>query len=114
MKRAGWLLALLLLETGTALAAATPSPALLVLNKADNVLAIVDPASGKVIDDRRVNGVRMEKRDRQPGMWRAEMVTLPLVASVRELQSGEATYPVQHSPFSVLLSNEERQRAGFV
>ena len=30
-------------------AAATPSPALLVLNKQDNALAIVDPASGKVL-----------------------------------------------------------------
>jgi YVTN family beta-propeller protein len=33
----------------TAIAAETPSPALLVLNKADRALAIVDPASGKVI-----------------------------------------------------------------
>jgi YVTN family beta-propeller protein len=32
-----------------AIAAETPSPALLVLNKADQVLAIVDPASGKVV-----------------------------------------------------------------
>lgn len=69
--------------------------------------------TGEVIDDKRVNGVRMEKHERKPGHWRAEMVTLPLVAAVRELQSGEATYPVQHSPFSTLLSKEERQRAGF-
>lgn len=32
-----------------AVTAATPKPALLVLNKADNALAIVDPASGKVV-----------------------------------------------------------------
>jgi YVTN family beta-propeller protein len=32
-----------------AMAAETPSPALLVLNKADQALAIIDPASGKVI-----------------------------------------------------------------
>src|ERR1700722_7726687 len=32
-----------------AIAAETPSPALLVLNKADQALAIVDPASGKVV-----------------------------------------------------------------
>ena len=49
MKRAGWLLALVLMEVAMALAAATPNPALLVLNKADNALAIVDPASGKVV-----------------------------------------------------------------
>lgn len=34
---------------GAAAAAETPSPALLVLNKADQALAIVDPASGKVV-----------------------------------------------------------------
>ena len=34
---------------GVAAAAETPSPALLVLNKADQTLAIVDPASGKVV-----------------------------------------------------------------
>jgi YVTN family beta-propeller protein len=34
--------------TGTVIAAETPSPALLVLNKADQALAIVDPASGMV------------------------------------------------------------------
>jgi hypothetical protein len=72
-----------------------------------------DAATGAVIDDKRVNGVLMERHEREPGRWRAEMVTLPLVAPVRELQSGEATYPVQHSPFSALLSDEERQRAGF-
>jgi YVTN family beta-propeller protein len=49
MKRLGYLLTLLLLDVAAALAAATPSPALLVLNKADNALAIVDPASGKVV-----------------------------------------------------------------
>jgi YVTN family beta-propeller protein len=32
-----------------AIAADTPSPALLVLNKADHALAIVDPGSGKVV-----------------------------------------------------------------
>jgi len=34
---------------GIAAAAETPSPALLVLNKADQALAIVDPASGKIV-----------------------------------------------------------------
>jgi YVTN family beta-propeller protein len=37
------------LLTATLIAAETPSPALLVLNKADKALAIVDPASGKVV-----------------------------------------------------------------
>jgi YVTN family beta-propeller protein len=37
------------LLTTTLIAAETPSPALLVLNKADKALAIVDPASGKVV-----------------------------------------------------------------
>ena len=35
------------------------------------------------------------------------MVTLPLVSPVRELQAGEATFPVAHSPFSKLMSAEE-------
>jgi YVTN family beta-propeller protein len=34
---------------GVAVAAETPSPALLVLNKTDQALAIIDPASGKVV-----------------------------------------------------------------
>jgi hypothetical protein len=72
-----------------------------------------DPATGQIIDDKRVNGELMERSERRPGHWRAEMVTLPLVAAVRELQAGEATYPVEHSPFAALLSGEERERAGF-
>lgn len=48
MKRA--IRTILLSATLAAVAfAATPSPALLVLNKQDNALAIVDPASGKVV-----------------------------------------------------------------
>jgi hypothetical protein len=73
-----------------------------------------DPVSGAVIDDKRINGQLAQKRDRRPGNWRAEMVTLPLVAPVRELQSGEATYPVPHSPFAALMDQDERTRAGFV
>lgn len=63
-----------------------------------------DPATGEMIDDKRVNGELIDRRDRRPGHWRAEMVTLPLVAPVRELQAGDATYPVEHSPFATLLS----------
>lgn len=72
-----------------------------------------DPATGQLIDDKRVNGELMGRLDRRLGNWRAEMVTLPLVAAVRELQAGEATYPVEHSPFAALLSPEEREVAGF-
>jgi hypothetical protein len=70
-----------------------------------------DPATGEIIDDKRVNGELRERDERRPGHWRAEMLTLPLVAAVRELQSGEATYPVPHSPFATLMSVEERERA---
>lgn len=69
-----------------------------------------DPATGEMIDDKRVNGELMVAADRQRGNWRAEMVTLPLISAVRELQSGEATFPVEHSPFAALLSDEERER----
>jgi hypothetical protein len=71
-----------------------------------------DPVTGAVIDDKRINGGLADKRDRRPGNWRAEMVTLPLVTAVRELQAGEATYPVAHSPFATLMDRDERKRAG--
>jgi hypothetical protein len=66
-----------------------------------------DPRNGDLIDDKRINGVVQRKQDRRPGNWRAEMVTLPLVAPVRELQAGEATFPVSHSPYAKLMSLEE-------
>jgi hypothetical protein len=70
-----------------------------------------DPVTDETIDDKRVNGEVMEAAERRRGNWRAEMVTLPLISAVRELQSGEATFPVEHSPFAALLSDEERERA---
>jgi hypothetical protein len=72
-----------------------------------------DPATGDFLDDKRLNGEVMDRRDRQPGQWRAEMVTLPLIAAVRELQAGQFTYPNQRSPYAALLSDEEREAAGF-
>ncbi|MEA2944452.1 MAG: hypothetical protein QOD09_4981 [Bradyrhizobium sp.] len=72
-----------------------------------------DPSSGEPIDDKLVGGEVLDRRDRRPGNWRAEMVTLPLVAPVRELQAGQSTYPNQRSPYAVLMSNEEREAAGF-
>lgn len=73
----------------------------------------VDASTGEIIDDKRVNGELMHRDERRRGHWRAEMITLPLVAPVRELQAGEATYPVEHSPFAKLLSADEREDAGF-
>ena len=72
-----------------------------------------DPGTGREINDKRLNGERVDRRDRRPGDWRAEMITLPLVGPVRELQAGEVTYTVAHSPFAALMSDEERERAGF-
>lgn len=69
-----------------------------------------DPLTGEMIDDKRVQGEMLLAVDRKPGHWRAEMITLPLIAPVRELQSGEATFPVEHSPFHEYLSDEERDR----
>lgn len=71
-----------------------------------------DPVTREMIDDKRINGEVMLRDERRPGHWRAEMITLPLVGAVRELQAGEATYPVKHSPFSALMSVEERKKAG--
>jgi len=72
-----------------------------------------DPSTGVPLDDKRVGGDLADRRDREPGHWRAEMVTLPLVAAVRELQAGQFTYPTQLSPYAALLSEEERTAAGF-
>lgn len=70
-----------------------------------------DPATGELIDDKRTGGLLTDPRDRRVGNWRAEMVTLPLISPVRELQVGEATYPVPHSPFAKYMSDEERASA---
>lgn len=67
-----------------------------------------DPVTGDLIDDKRVDGVLVHKSERRAGNWRAEMVTLPLVSPVRELQAGEATFPVAHSPYADLMSPEEK------
>ena len=72
-----------------------------------------DLETGGWIDDRGANGKGGVQRERKPGNWRAETVTLPLVAAVRESRMGHATYPVEHSPFSDLMSMEEREEAGY-
>jgi hypothetical protein len=72
-----------------------------------------DPATGEPINDKRINGELVDKRDRRVGNWRSEMVTLPLTSAVRELQTGEATFPVKHSPFAREMDRDERKRAGF-
>ena len=72
-----------------------------------------DPVTGEVIDDKRINGNIARKDERKSGNWRAEMVTLPLVSPVRELQSGDATYPVERSPFAKLMNAEERASVGY-
>jgi hypothetical protein len=70
-----------------------------------------DPTTGKLIDDKRVNGVNVPPAERKPGNWRAEMVTLPLVVPVRQLQAGRTTHPVPHSPFAKDLTPEEIEDA---
>lgn len=69
--------------------------------------------TGLPIDDKRTNGGLTPRSERKPGDWRAEMITLPLVTPVRELQTGDLTYPVPHSPFAELLSTGERDHAGY-
>jgi hypothetical protein len=66
-----------------------------------------DPRSDRFIDDKRTDGLLTKVVDRLAGYWRAEMVTLPLVSPVRELQAGSTTHPVPHSPFAKLLTNED-------
>jgi hypothetical protein len=72
-----------------------------------------NPATGEVIDDKRLNGEWTERADRQVGDWRAEMITLPLVSPVRELTAGKATYPIQRGVFAGLLNERERNAAGY-
>jgi hypothetical protein len=72
-----------------------------------------DPQSGVLIDDKRQpDGHLTMKSDRQAGNWRAELVTLPLVAAVRELQTSNMTYPVPHSMYAGWLNQEERAHGG--
>ncbi|MEJ0062895.1 MAG: hypothetical protein WDO70_06750 [Alphaproteobacteria bacterium] len=62
----------------------------------------IDPDNGQIIEN-----------ENAKGWWRAEAVTLPLLKPVRTLRDGEATYPVQHGPYSGLLDDEERTAAGY-
>jgi hypothetical protein len=50
---------------------------------------------------------------KRPGHWRPYMITLPLVAPVRELQEGLATYPNERSAYAPLMNDEERADASF-
>jgi hypothetical protein len=72
-----------------------------------------DPATGELVDDKRVNGMWADGADRRAGDWRAEMLTLPLVNPVRELRAGDATYPIERGVFATLLNPTEREVAGY-
>lgn len=67
-----------------------------------------DAVTGKIIDDKVLNGEKVERKLRRPGNWRAEMVTLPLIAAVRELQAGETTLPIDRAVYSAWLSEDEK------
>jgi hypothetical protein len=70
-----------------------------------------NPATGQPIDDKRIRSEWAQGKERAVGDWRAEMMTLPLVAPVRELQAGKATYPIERGVFSNLLNERERELA---
>jgi hypothetical protein len=72
-----------------------------------------NPATGEAIDDKRIGGDWMQGAERAVGDWRAEMITLPLVGPVRELQAGKATYPIERAWSSRLLNERERTLAGY-
>jgi hypothetical protein len=71
-----------------------------------------DPNTGEDILDKRVDG-EWNKTQRRPGNWRAEMMTLPLVSPVRELQPGIATYPIERAVYANLLNEQEREDAEY-
>lgn len=72
-----------------------------------------NPATGEPIDDKRTGGDWTDGPDRAVGHWRAEIITLPLVGPVRELQAGKATYPIERAWSSKLLNERERKLAGY-
>jgi hypothetical protein len=72
-----------------------------------------DLATGEPIDDKRIGGDWVDGAERVVGDWRAEIITLPLVRSVRELQAGKATYPIERAWSSKLLNERERALAGY-
>jgi hypothetical protein len=64
--------------------------------------------SGEWIDDK--DQVRSR---RVPGNWVAHSVVFPLVDPIREVRAAELAYPVELSPYSELMDDEERTTAGF-
>jgi hypothetical protein len=68
----------------------------------------IDPETGAVIFDKNAAA-----EEQQLGRWEASVLILPLVKPVRELRAAESTLPVELSPYSALLSREERDAAGY-
>lgn len=62
-----------------------------------------DPATGAVINDS-----RLPDEKKQPGNWRAFMVTLPLREPVREIKSARVAYPIKESPYNDFMTLEEQ------
>src|ERR1041385_2739029 len=56
-----------------------------------------DPTTKAVIED-----------DATPGRWRAFMVTFPLREPVREVSVADVAYPIETSPFSDFMNDEEK------
>ena len=61
-----------------------------------------DPKNGEVIDDKRSAELRS-------GKWRAFMVTFPLREPVREIRAATIALPVESSPYSAYMTDEERR-----
>ncbi len=62
-----------------------------------------DPATGEAIRDfDSLSGARIN------GMWRAYAVVLPLMHPVQEFIAGDAAYPIETSPYSEYMLDEER------
>jgi hypothetical protein len=65
-----------------------------------------DAATGEVVFDK-------PEKVKVVGQWRPYMITLPLITPIREVQEGVATYPNERSVFAPLLSEDEREAAGY-
>lgn len=62
-----------------------------------------DSTTGDVIDDK-----NMPEAEQKMGRWRAFMVTFPLVDPVREIRPATIALPIARSPYSKLMTVEEK------
>ena len=61
-----------------------------------------DPQTGNVIDDK-------DADEQKPGKWRAHMITFPLRERISEVRAATKALPIERSPFSAYMTENERR-----